>query len=155
MTFQAAQAKFSAIIGGLAATSSSDEVLQQQRALIALQNSLPAAAEFDVLADAIAECSPKLTGRITQGALSSLQARDASLKAAAGLLTQVTSQANANAQTLAFAEPRLIAAALKQTVTQLQELRAAAQAGDFEQAVAKVDALATLIEHVRGSIQAS
>lgn len=155
MTFQEAQTKFSTIVGSLATTMSSGDVLQKQRELIALQNSLPESAEFDLIADAIAEYSPKLTGMIAQGVLDSLKSREASIKEASNLLTQVANKANDNAKTLSFTEPRLVAAALNETVTQLQKLRTAAKAGDFEQAIAKVDALATLMENVRSSIKAS
>ena len=155
MTFQEAQTKFSAIVGSITATMSSGDLSQKQRDLIALQNSLPDAAEFDVIADAIADFSPKLTGMIAQGVLDSLKSRESSIKAASILLTQVASKASANAKTLTFDEPKLIAAALNESVIQVQELRAAAKAGDIEQVAAKVDALATLIEHVRSSIKAN
>lgn len=155
MTFQEAQTKFSAILESITTTMNSGELLQKQRDLIALQNSLPASAEFDVIADTIADFSPKLTGMIAQGVLASLKSREAGIREASSLLTQVATKASANAKTLSFAEPKLIAATLNETVTQLQELRTAAKAGDFVQVATKVDALNTLIEHVRGSITAS
>jgi hypothetical protein len=155
MTFQEAQTKFSAIVGSLTATMTSGEVLQKQRELIALQNSLPESAEFDVIANTIADYTPKLTGITTQDVLDSLKSREDSIMAASSLLTQVANKASANAKTLTFTEPKLIAAALNETVTRLQELRNAAKVGDFEQVATKVDALSTLIENVRSSIKAS
>lgn len=155
MTFQEAQTRFSAIVNSITPTMSSGGVLQKQRDLIALENSLPASAEFDVIANAISDFSPKLTGMVAQGVLDSLKSRESSVQAASSLLTQVADDANSNAKALTFEKPKLVAAALNETVAQLQELRTAAKAGDVEQAVSKVDALATLIEHVRSSIKAS
>ena len=155
MTFLEAQTKFSAIVNSITTTMSSGDRLQKQRNLLTLQNSLPESAEFDVIANAISDFSPKLTGMIAEGVLDSLKSREASIKEASNLLTQVAHKAGANAKTLSFDNPKLVAAALNETVTQLQELRTAAKAGDFEQAASKVDALATLLEHVRASIKTS
>ena len=155
MTFQEAQTKFSTIVGSLTTTMSSGDLLQKQRDLLALQNRLPESAEFDVIANAISDFSPKLTGMIAQGVLDSLKSRDAAIQGASNLLTQVANKAKANEKTLSFTEPKLIGAALNETVSQLQELRATVKGEDFEQALAKVDALATLIENVRSSIKAS
>ena len=153
MTFQEAQTKFSAIVESITGTMDSGALVQKQRDLIALQNSLPASAEFDVIADAIAEFSPKLTGKLTQAVLASLKSREASMTAASDLLTQVADKASADAKTLTFDDPKLVAAALSESVSQLQDLRQAAQDGDVGQVATKVDALATLIEHVRSSIK--
>ena len=155
MTFQEAQTRFSTITGNITTATSPAELLQKQQALIALQNSLPSSAEFDAIADAIAEFSPKLTGAIVQGDLAALQGREAGLKAAASLLTQVEARANADARVLTFEKPKMVLAALNETVTTLQELRTAAKNGDYVLAAAKIDALATLVQQVRGSIKAN
>src|SRR6185503_21234353 len=98
MTLQEAQTKFSTIVGSITVTSSPAELLQKQQDLITLQNSLPTSAVFDVIADAIADFSPKLTGAIVQGELDALKGREAVMMEAASLLTQVEKRANADAR---------------------------------------------------------
>jgi hypothetical protein len=134
---------------------SSSELVQKQKDLRNLLNSLPNTAEFDPIANAIAEFSPKLAGSVTQAVIIDLQSRDATLKEASGLLTQVSNKADADARTLTFEKPRLVAAALTEALVKLGELRIAAKSGNVAEAAAKVEALLTLIEHVQGSIKAT
>jgi hypothetical protein len=132
---------------------SSSERVQKQKDLHNLLNSLPNTAEFDPIANVIAEFSPKLAGSVTQAVLIDLQSRDATLKAASVLLTQVSNKADADARTLTFEKPRLVAAALTEALGKLGELRMAAQSGNIEEAAAQVETLLTLIQHVQGSIK--
>ena len=155
MTFQEAQAKFSAIVSSVQPAMSSGELVQRQKDLQNLLNSLPSAAEFDPIASAIAEFSPKLAGQVTHAVVKDLQSRDATLKEASGLLARVANKAEADARTLTFQKPKLVAAALTEALVNLQELRAAAKSGNLDQAAAKAEALIALVEHVRGSIKVS
>jgi len=155
MTFQEAQTQFSSIVSNINPSMSSSDLVHKQRALQNLLASLPNTLEFDPIAAAIAEFSPQLAGQVTQAVVQALQSRDSTFKAASGLLTQVATQADADARTLTFAKPQLVAAALTASLSQLQDLRAAIQSGNLEAAASKVEALVALVEHVRPSIQAT
>ena len=155
MTFQEAQARFSSIVGSITMNMTSGELAAKQVELQALQNSLPLTHEFDPISDAIAEYSPKLVGIITRAVLTSLQSRAAALEGASTLLDRVSSEAEADARTLTFEKPRLVLAALTESVNALKDVRAAAEARDFESAASKVDAVVMLIEQVRTSIKAT
>jgi hypothetical protein len=155
MTFQEAQTKFSSIVSNINPAMSSSALVQKQRDLQKLLISLPNTPEFDLIASAIAELSPKLVRHVTQAVVQALQSRNATFEAVSGLLAHVSDKADADARTLTFAKPRLVAAALTESLTQLQELRVAAKTGNFEEAAARVDALVALVEHVRASIQAT
>lgn len=155
MTFQEAQTAFSNIVSSIVAGMSLPALSQKQEDLQNLMNSLPRTGEFSPIVKAIAEFSPKLVGQGTLEALKELQSRDATFKEASGLLTQVSQKADADARTLTFEKPKLVAAALTESLTKLQELRAAAKSGKFDEAASKVDALVALVEHVRVSIKAS
>ena len=78
MTLQAAQAQLSNIINSVVAGMSAAQLDQKTDALLALQDSLPAGSEFDVISKAITEMMPKLGGQITQAGLSELQLRASS-----------------------------------------------------------------------------
>ena len=155
MTFQEAQTMFSNLVSSVSTAMSSSELVQKQKDLRNLLNSLPNTPEFDPIAKVIAEFSPKLAGNVTRAVVSDLQSRDATLKEASVLLTQVSNKADADARTLTFEKPKLVAAALTESLAKLEELRMAAKSGNFEEAASKVDALLTLVEHVRGSIKAT
>jgi len=153
MTLQEAQTKFSTIVGSITVTSSPAELLQKQEDLITLQNSLPTSAVFDVIADAIADFSPKLTGAIVQGELDALKGREAVMMEAASLLTQVEKRANADARTLTLEKPKLVAAALVESVSKIKELRDTAKAGDFAATASKAEAVLALLENVKTTIK--
>jgi hypothetical protein len=153
MTFQEAQTKFSSIVGSVSPAMSSSDLVQKQRDLQRLLTSLPNTPEFDLIANAIAEFSPKLAGQVTQAVVTSLQSRDSTFKQASGLLNQVSINADADARTLSFEKPKLVVAALTESVTKLKEVRAAAKAGNIEEAASKVDLLLALVEQVRASIK--
>lgn len=153
MTFQEAQNSFSNLVSSISPAMSSSELVQKQKDLRNLLNSLPNTAEFDPIAKAIAEFSPKLAGSVTQAVVLDLQSRDATFKEASGLLTQVSAKADKDTRTLNFEKPKLIAAALTESLTKLNELRAAAKAGNIADASSKVEALVALMEHVRATIK--
>src|SRR5206468_2241300 len=110
MTFQEAQTKFSSIVSSMSPAMSSRELVQKQRDLQNLLTSLPNTQEFDPIVSAIAEFSPKLAGEVTQAVVQDLQSRDAAFKEVSGLLTQVSNKADADARTLTFEKPKLVAA---------------------------------------------
>lgn len=153
MTFQEAQEKFSSIIGGINVGMSPAELVQKQKALRNLQASLPNTAEFDSIAEAIGEFSPKLVGQITDAVVKDIGLRDASFREAANVLNSVSKEAKADARTLSLEQPKLVVAALNETVAKLKDIRAAAKDGKFEEAAVKADALVTLIQQVRQSIK--
>src|SRR5262245_61043260 len=131
MTFQEAQAAFSSLVSSINAGISSSDLVQKQKDLRNLLNSVPNTPEFDPIAKAIAEFSPKLAGSVTQAVVVDLQSRDATFKEASGLLTQVSAKADANAKALTFEKPKLVAAALNESIGKLKELTESAKAGDF------------------------
>lgn len=153
MTFQEAQAQFSAITNRVSMSSTSTELVAVQDDLIGLQDRLPKAAEFDVIADAIAEFTPKLTGQVVKAVLDSLRSRAGTLREASSLLTQVGNKAKSDARVLTLEQPKLIAAGLTEAVGQIKELRDAAKDKNFEKAAANADALVTLVQHLRGTIK--
>jgi len=154
MTFQDAQMKFSTIIGSITATMTSGELHQKQLDLIALQNSLPTSAEFDAIANAIAESTSKLTGLITTAVLDSLISRDTALKEASDLLTQVANEADSDARMLTFEKPKIVLSALTGSVTKLKEIRDAVKSGNTVDAVSKAEALVVLLQQVQQTIKA-
>jgi SMC interacting uncharacterized protein involved in chromosome segregation len=153
MTFQEAQAQFSTITARAKANMPSGDLVQVQRDLITLQGRLPDSPEFDVIANAIDEFSPKLTGQIAQAVLDSLKSRDSAIREASALLTQVANKAQNNARALNLEQPKLIAAGLTEAVTKIQELRDATKARDVETAASKVEALATLVQYLQSTIK--
>ena len=155
MTFQESQEKFSSIISGINAGMSSADVLGKQRELIALQESLPNTPEFDAIADAITEVMPKLASQVTVAVLRDIKSRDASLKETTAFLDAVSTRANEDARQLSLEKPKLIVAALNESVTRLKEIRAAAKESRFEEVAAKSNALVALIDQVRQSIKSS
>jgi hypothetical protein len=155
MTFQEAQSRFSSIVAGVTPASKSGELVRTQQELLALLDSLPATEEFNPIASAITEFSPKLTGRVTKAVATALALCDGALQDASGLLTRVSGVAEADARTLDFVKPKLVAAALAESATRLQELGTAVKAENYEEAAAKVSALLILVEHVRASIKAT
>jgi hypothetical protein len=153
MTFQEAQARFTGIVQTITPGLSSAELVQKQAQLQGLLNSLPNSVEFDPLANAIAEFSPKLAGQVTQAVLADLQSRDASLQAAAGLLNRVENRAQADARTLRLEQPKMIVATLTESVTTLEQIRNDVQAGNLQKAVANTEALLSLVNTVRTTIK--
>jgi hypothetical protein len=153
MTFQEAQARFTSIVQTITPGLSSAELVQKQAQLQGLLNSLPNSVEFDLLANAIAEFSPKLSGQVTQAVLADLQSRDARLQAAAGLLNRVENRAQADARTLRLEQPKMVVAALTESVTTLEQIRNDVQAGNLLTAVANTEALLSLVNTVRTTIK--
>jgi hypothetical protein len=153
MTFQEAQARFTGIVQTITPGLSSAELVQKQAQLQSLLNSLPNSVEFDPIANAIAELSPKLAGQVTQAVLADLQSRDARLQAAAGLLNRVENRAQADARTLRLEQPKMIVATLTESVTTLEQIRNDVQAGNLQTAVANTEALLSLVNTVRTTIK--
>jgi hypothetical protein len=154
MTFQDAQTQFSNIVGSITPATSSDQLLQKQRNLQALLVGLPNTPEFDPIAEAIADFSPRLAGQLTQEVVKDLQSRDNTLEEASGLLTQAANNANADARTLTFEEPKLVLSALVSSVAKLHEISDAAKAGNLVDAASKADALVLLLQQVQQTIKA-
>lgn len=152
MTFQEAQVAFSNLVGSINTGMSSSDLVQKQKDLRNLLNSLPNTPEFDPIAKAIAEFSPKLAGIVTHAVVVDLQSRDATFKEASDLLTQVSAKADANAKALAFEKPKLVAAALNESIGKLKELTDSAEAGDFTATASKAQALITLFENIKTTI---
>lgn len=152
MTFQEAQTAFSNLCAGINAGMSSSELVQKQHALRALLNSLPNTPEFDPIVAAITEFSPKLAGNVSHAVVAALQSRDATFKETSNLLTGVSAEAEANAKTVSFQKPKLVLAALNQSIPTIKELTASAKAGDFATTAAKAEALLAMIENVRSTI---
>jgi hypothetical protein len=153
MTPQEAQAQFSSIVSSFSTNMTSEQVLQKQKELINLQNALPESAEYDPIATAIAEFSPKLTGRLTQEVISSLKSRDSVLSEASSLITKVANKANSDARVLTFEDPKFVVAALNEASTGLNELYSAAKAGNAEVVASKANALMTLIAKAQSYIK--
>lgn len=154
MTFQEAQARFSSIVNGVSPAMSSADLVQKQKDLQSLLSDLPNTAEFDPIAEAISEFSPKLKGKVTQAVAKDLRSRDAIFSEASTLFAVTSEKAEADARTLTFAEPKLIATALVESVTTLQQIRDAANEGNLVEAALKADALALMLLQVQQSIRA-
>ena len=153
MTFQEAQAAFSGIVGGITVGMKQAEILQKQNDLLSLMDSLPPTAEFNPIADAIADLAPKLQGKMTQAVLDSLRSREGVLKDTASFLDDVAGKANADARMLTFEQPKLVLATLTESITALQDAKSKAQAKNFEGAASQIEAVMVLIEQVKGSIK--
>ena len=153
MTFQAAQQNFSTILSNVNTGMTGAEITQRMRELDALQQSLPGAQEFDVLADAISDAQSKLRGAVTQATLRELKQSEAGIVEASTLLSKVATKAGNDARNLTLEKPTLIAAALSESVIKLQELKTAANTRDFEQITAKTLALTALLRQIQGSIK--
>ena len=150
MTLQEAQRKFSKIISSMKV---GDDALTTMEKLDSLQASLPLEGEFKVLNDAITEAQGKLHGAVTAKTLKELKQTEAGVVEAAVLLSQVATKADKDARVLTFAKPTLIAAALSESVSQLQEIKTAANTKDFEQVAAKALALTALLQQIQESIK--
>jgi hypothetical protein len=155
MTFQEAQTEFAKIAQSVGLHLTSAELLQRQKQLQRLLDALPNTPEFDPIASAIAEFSPQLAGELTQAVLTDLQAREASLQELAGLLNRVATQAQADVRTLQFDQPRIVVAALLNSVETLQQIRAAAEAGDITRTAAKAEALLVLLQGIAATIKSA
>jgi hypothetical protein len=153
MTLQEAQAKFSSIVNSVTVNMSSGELGQKQTELETLLNTLPNTPEFNPISEAIAEVSPKLLGKITQAVVDSLRSRDEALKGGISLFDRVSTKANADARTLTFEKPKLVLAALTETVTALKDAQVAVKEKNFESAASKIDSVVKLIEKVKDTIK--
>lgn len=151
MTFQDAQTQFAKIIGTITTALTSAQLVQKQAELQVLLDSCPNTAEFDPITSAITELSPKLAGAVTQLVLQDLQTRAAALNEAVALLSRTTKRAEADAKMLTFDKPKVVVAALTESVKTLQEIRVAAKAGDLATVAPKVEALVVLLEQIRAS----
>jgi hypothetical protein len=118
-----------------------------------LQDRLPDSPEFDVIANAIAEFCPKLTGAVVKSVLDSLKSREGTIREASALLTRVGTKANGDARTLTLEQPKLVVAGLTEAAAKIQEIRGAARAGNFEQAASNAEALATLVQHLQSTVK--
>ena len=121
--------------------------------LLNLQLALPNTPEFDPIRQTIADFLPRLVGQVAQAVLAELQSRTASLGAASALLTHTANEAAADARVLTFEKPKLIAAALKNAVDAVQQIRDAAKAGNFVQAIEKAQALQVLLSQAQTTIK--
>ena len=151
MTFQQAQQKYSTI---LAALQGGADPLGTMNKLEALQGSLPAEEEYRILVEAINEMQGKLHGQITADTLRELKRTEAGVVEASVLLSRVATKANADARMLRLDKPQLVAAALAESVIELQELKTAANNGNLDQIATKVQALTTLFQQALGAIRA-
>ena len=151
MTFQEAQTKLARILGSITATLGTAQLVQKQAELQALADTCPNTAEFDPIASAIAEVSPKIAGQVTQVVLKDLQSRVAGLNEAVGLISRTSQRAEGDARILTFEKPKTVVAALTESVNTLKEIRTAAKAGDLMAVAPKVEALLVLLEQVKAS----
>jgi hypothetical protein len=155
MTFQDAQDQFSTLVGQLAPGMAPDALDQISSDLLALQLGMPRSAEFSPIRQAIADFMPRLSVQMSQAVLADLRSRSAALVAASALLTQTATEASADARTLTFEQPKLIAAALTNAITTAQQLRDAIKSGNVQQAVEKAQAIETIIANAQATISAT
>ncbi len=153
MTFQEAQARFAAIAGGITPALSAADLTSLQAQLYALMIEVPTTPEFDPIIDAIKQVAPRLGGQITQATLDDLASRSAALAAATALLNQTAAKAQADARVLQFEQPRLIAAALNNSVQAARQVRDAVQAGDLATASAQAQALLVQLSQLTSTIK--
>jgi hypothetical protein len=153
MTFQEAQARFTALVQSVTPALSAAELAQIQAQLYSLMCSVPNTPVFDPIVEAIKEVSPRLSGQITQAVLDGLAARSTALEAATGLLNKTAADAGADARVLQFAQPRLVAAALSNSVQTAQQLRDAIKAGNIAEVYSKAQALLVLLRQLESTIK--
>jgi hypothetical protein len=153
MTFQEAQARFTAIIQSVSPALSATQLVQVQAQLNDLMDALPNTAEFDPIVDAIKAVSPRLSGQVTQAVLDDLASRSATLAAGASLLDQTASDASADARILRFDQPRLVAAALNNSLQVAQQLRDAARAKNIPEVANQAQALMILLAQIQSTIK--
>lgn len=153
MTLPEAQIKFTSISLRLTPNLSDDASQQLISELTGLQDDLPNEAAFDPLNADIRALKSKLRGQITEAAIAELQSRTAALNSATALLSQTAADAAADARMLTFEKPQLIVATLKNAVTTVQEIRTAAQTGNYPQALEKIQALEALLAHAQTTIK--
>jgi hypothetical protein len=153
MTFQEAQARFAAIVQIVSPALSPTQLVQVQAQLNDLMEALPNTAEFDPIVEAIKAVSPRLSGRVTQAVLDDLASRSAALAAGASLLDQTASDASADARILQFDQPRLIAAALTNSLQVAQQLRDAARARNIPEVANQAQALMILLAQIQSTIK--
>jgi len=153
MTLQDAHAQFTALAEKVTPGRTPAELAAISAALNSLMRALPNAEEFDVIGQEIADFSKKLSGQMDQAALADLQSRTAILTTANQLLTDTANRAAADARTLTFAKPTLIAATLKTSLTTVLELRDAAKTGNVQQALEKAQALQALLIQAQSTIK--
>ena len=67
--------------------------------------------------------------------------------------TELIGKAEANAKILTFEKPKLVAAALAESVAKLKELKEAAKAGDLGATASKAEALLALFESIRATVK--
>lgn len=155
MTFQQAQAEFTAIVDALAPALPAPELSALQQRLRQLQAALPLADEFDPLNDAIIAIAPQLHQAILAGELQAIRARSAALRSATALLDRTATQATKEARTLRFDQPKLVFAGLAGGINTIRELRVALGDGDLASAQEKTDALLVLLAQLRATVQAA
>lgn len=153
MTFQEAQTRFAAITQSVSPALSATQLVQVQTQLNGLMDALPNTAEFDPIVDAIKAVSPRLSGQVTQAVLDDLASRSAALAAGASLLDQTASDASADARILRFDQPRLVAAALVNSLQVAQQLRDAARAKNIPEVANQAQALMILLAQIQSTIK--
>lgn len=153
MTIPEAHARLSQITGGLRADLSSAEVRKLQTDLFALIEELPTTPEFNATADTIRAAVQKIDGQLSNAVLAELQSRTAALGAATATLSAVAAEAAADARTLSFAQPRLIAAGLKNGIALVQQLQQAAHDRNFNGVAQNAESLLALLATLRNDLK--
>lgn len=155
MTIPEAHARLSQITGGLRTNLSSAEALKLQTDLLALIEELPTTPEFTATADTIRAAVRKIDGQLSSAVLTELQSRTAALGAATATLSTVAAEAAADARTLSFTQPRLIAAGLNQGITLARSLQKAVETRDLPAITQNAESLLALLATLRNDLKAS
>jgi hypothetical protein len=155
MTFQDAQIQFSAVVGTLNINSSPEDVLKVQRNLLTLMNTLPDTPEFDPIAKAIQDVAPRLVGAVAASVLADLQSREQGLITASSLIDSVAKVAEADSGSHTLDKPKLVVAAINESLSKIRELRDDVATGQAQEIPGKLDSLLALIGTVRSSIKST
>ena len=155
MTFQDAQIQFSAVVGTLNINSSPEDVLKVQRSLLTLVNTLPDTPEFDPIAKAIQDVAPRLVGAVAASVLADLQSREQGLITASSLIDGVAKVAEADSGSHTLDKPKLVVAAINESLSKIRELRDDVATGQAQEIPGKLDSLLALIGTVRSSIKST
>lgn len=155
MTLEEAQAEFASIIQRISTDCIVDEILEIKRDLLSFLARLPNIKEFDLLAVAINEIHPKLSGMITAAIAADIKSRNAVLQGAFALLDEIAEEAEADASELRLEEPKFILQTLTKSVESLKVILSAARNGNYVDAATKAEVLVIVLEQARDKIKLS
>ena len=152
MTFEQAQQRFQSICRQISTHSTSEELLQAQRDLDALEDQLRGKDGYDSIRGAIDDVYDKLAGTIVHSALKDIRSRDKIFDRASESLATITHEAGSDAKGLSLEKSRMVLPALNQSVTQIKDIVSAVKNDKPEEALTEAQTLLALVEQVKAKL---